>query len=92
MKKSILNLGKALNRTEQKLINGGSGTCAACTNVQFVEVNHNVFAKQCVGDLITGVSINEAQSHVSGGGNWCCDSCGGVTWDEVLAPSILPGL
>lgn len=27
MKKSILNLGKSLNKTEQKLINGGHWAC-----------------------------------------------------------------
>ena len=27
MKKSILNIGKALNRIEQKQINGGGGSC-----------------------------------------------------------------
>jgi len=30
MKKSILKLGKALNRTDQKLINGGVKTCIWC--------------------------------------------------------------
>ncbi|KAB1159546.1 hypothetical protein F7018_04340 [Tenacibaculum aiptasiae] len=33
MKKSILNIGKALNKAEQKLINGGTGiNYAQCLN------------------------------------------------------------
>ena len=88
MKKSILNIGKALTKSELKKVNGGSGSCAACTSVEWVEVNHNVFMEQCTGSLITGVSSSEAQSHVSGGGRWCCDSCGAANWDNLV--SIAP--
>ncbi|WP_299674810.1 hypothetical protein [uncultured Tenacibaculum sp.] len=33
MKKSILNLGKALNKVEQKTINGGFGPIRYCRNI-----------------------------------------------------------
>ncbi|WP_442267175.1 hypothetical protein ACSIGC_05645 [Tenacibaculum sp. ZS6-P6] len=33
MKKSILNLGKALNKVEQKTINGGFGPIRYCKNI-----------------------------------------------------------
>ena len=35
MKKSILNLGKALNKTEQQLVNGGKSISFPCSNYFF---------------------------------------------------------
>ncbi|MGQ3679026.1 hypothetical protein [Tenacibaculum discolor] len=35
MKKSILNLGKALNKTEQQLVNGGKSISSPCSNYFF---------------------------------------------------------
>ncbi len=32
MKKQILNLGKALNKAEQRTVNGGGGSCWMATN------------------------------------------------------------
>ncbi len=43
MKKSILNLGKALNKAEQKLINGGGLRCTSpnsCPTGQCCNANH----------------------------------------------------
>ncbi|AQS94453.1 hypothetical protein BXQ17_10420 [Polaribacter sp. BM10] len=74
MKKQILNIGKALNRAEQKQVFGGAtlaaeGSCA-------VRIN---------GSVWTGLSlsrINEVKKNMSAGDSvqWCCDGCSTASW------------
>lgn len=87
MKKSILNLGNALTREEQKKVFGGNlsassgGTCNACREPFVIE-------DAGPNDMVTGgcmsgvynVSREDAQAFVSGGGYWCCDSCSTASW------------
>jgi len=72
MKKQFLNLGKALNKAEQKQIFGGTiseeveegagGTCG---------YRHPSGATWC------NLSRSQAEGAANNmGGNWCCDSCG----------------
>ena len=74
MKKQILNLGKALNKAEQKLINGGNpgglddapGTCGYISPE---------------GSVWCNISKSQAKgSYENMGGNWCCDSCGTTSY------------
>ncbi|MBL4605569.1 MAG: hypothetical protein JKY02_07910 [Flavobacteriaceae bacterium] len=58
MKKSILNIGKTLNKAEQKSINGGAGcpqidprVCSACGG-------YSLFNGCCLGDQETWSCIN----------------------------------
>ncbi|MCT4699662.1 hypothetical protein [Tenacibaculum haliotis] len=70
MKKQILNLGKALNKAEQKEINGG-GTCSA-----HIPCGH----ESCGGgenNYLFNVSQAEA---IAFGGRWCCESCSTASW------------
>ena len=69
--KNLLNLGKALNKAEQKSINGGSlgGGCA-------IRIN---------GSVWTGVSrgrIDNVIASMSEGDSvqWCCASCDSASW------------
>ena len=83
MKKSILNLGTALTRKEQKEVLGGnpvagSGTCNACSE-PFI-MNDDLGVGGGCANGIYNVSREEAQAFVSGGGYWCCDSCGSASW------------
>ncbi len=97
MKKEILNIGRALTRVELKKINGGSGTCSACTNIGmnlFDGFDHHgnygyIEEAHCFGSLITNVSITEAQAHVQNGGGWCCDSCQSAHWSFGFEPSFI---
>ena len=43
MKKQILNLGKALNKVEQKKINGSGGSCWSATNADECQNNGGVW-------------------------------------------------
>ncbi len=56
MKKSILNLGKALNKIEQKQIQGGKVTCCSdspsCPNTNYVACI--VTGSSCT--ILTGIS------------------------------------
>ena len=82
MKKQILKLGRNLTRSELKTIQGGDpGTCAACQDVVFLDFGEGYEdITLCVGGYISGVSSATAQSHVSNGGRWCCDSCSSAPW------------
>lgn len=51
MKKQILNLGKALNKSEQKIINGGFIPGGICNGFEMYEVDH---CYQCVNTLLPG--------------------------------------
>ena len=71
MKKSILNLGKALNRKQQQLVFGGreddeSGTCA------YVVYNGD-------GEILVEKNVSKSTA-MSIGQNWCCDSCDSASW------------
>ncbi len=80
MLNEILAFGRILSKTEQKSVTGGgvqSGSCAAiipCT----IPGRHD---DTCGGgDLVFDVSKEEALSHVSNGGRWCCESCSSASW------------
>lgn len=54
MKKSILNLGSALNKVEQKEINGGMGA-TLCTHCGYITpykrtciINGSIFVEDCI--------------------------------------------
>ncbi|MFH7000933.1 hypothetical protein [Flavobacterium bizetiae] len=69
LKMSLASM-KNLSRTEMKNIMAGSGndeggTCCA---------RANGYETWC------GLSIESAKAYASGGGNWCCDSCGSASW------------
>ena len=72
MKKQFLNLGKALNKAEQKSINGGlteltyRGTCGY---------------RSPDGAVWCGITKSQAEgAYNNNGGNWCCDSCGSSSY------------
>lgn len=69
MKKQFLNLGKILNKAEQKIINGGfPGTCA-------------VMLYGYGGPVFENVSLNTALDTIAkNGGRYCCDSCNEASW------------
>lgn len=61
MKKSILNLGEALNKAEQREINGGMGEICACTsNYTQVSQHECTFTPRggFPGALCSGVIVN----------------------------------
>jgi hypothetical protein len=63
MKKQFLNLGKALNKAEQKQIFGGKynyggGTCTA----KCLDVNGNEFIVSCSGSSCSAVDYNGCTS------------------------------
>ncbi len=51
MKKSILNLGKAINKTEQKEIIGGIIPGGTCNGFEMHKVNH---CNECVNTILPG--------------------------------------
>lgn len=67
MEKNFMLQGATkLNKKEMKSVRGlGYGTCAFITKSGFV---------------MTGVDKAMAIEFSSGGGRWCCDSCGNATW------------
>ncbi len=69
MKKSILNLGEALNKAEQKQINGGRGTCS-------VRINGSVW------NGLSRSNIDNAIKKMDQGDSlqWCCSSCDTASW------------
>jgi hypothetical protein len=61
MKKSILSIGKTLNRTEQREINGGLGGVCACTsNYTQTSQNECEFTPRggFPGAICSGVIVN----------------------------------
>ncbi|MEQ6125286.1 hypothetical protein AAON49_13845 [Pseudotenacibaculum sp. MALMAid0570] len=61
MKKSILNIGKALNKAEQKQVNGGmNGICDCTSNYTQVSQNECIFSPvgggpfMCAGVIVDG--------------------------------------
>jgi len=60
MKKSILNLGKALNKTEQKQINGGVNPtgCAPGSPIYFQSGTCCVFPSPTTGQNCWGQIVN----------------------------------
>lgn len=83
MKKlSLKNAENLLTRKEMKLINGGyyttgSGGCCARAWHDYAPPLQGQYSS-----VACGLSMSEAQSYASGsgGGNWCCDSCGSASW------------
>ena len=69
MKKQFLNLGKALNKAEQRSIIGGlPGTCA-------------VMLYGYGGPVFENISKNTALKAIAAnGGRYCCDSCEEASW------------
>ncbi len=68
MKKNILNLEgvTVLTKQQQKVVNGGAGTCA-------VRYDNGV--------VMYNIDKALAVSQMSNGGtNWCCDSCASASW------------
>ena len=61
MKKSILNIGKVLNKTQQKQINGGNST-SGCFCGLFLRDEFGGCAYRINGDTFYGVEID----------NCCC--------------------
>lgn len=80
MKKNNLNLeGVAvLTKEQQKMVNGGAGTCYA------------LLGRAGDGHPIglEAASYQEVQDALAanGGGRWCCDSCHTATWLVSNAP------
>lgn len=69
LQKMSLASMKNLSRKEMRNITAGSGgsggtCCARATG----------YETWC------GLSKADAQAYASGGGQWCCDSCGSATW------------
>lgn len=81
MKRQILNLeGVAvLTKEQQKMVNGGTGTCAYRTS--FVDAD-GVIHIRTVRGVSQAEAFNAATSMAmdGGSGNWCCDSCGSASW------------
>ncbi|MFP4847141.1 hypothetical protein [Winogradskyella sp. PE311] len=65
--KNLLNLGKTLNKAEQKSVFGGFGSCAYYNGVTG-EVSYLLTSSQAQGML------NDASDH------WCCNSCDSASW------------
>ena len=57
MKKSILNLGKVLNRMEQKLINGGKFICCVSNPLcpSYAETSCIIIAGRCIYEPEEGI-------------------------------------
>jgi len=65
----LKNFKNVLSLSEMRVIKGG------------VEPEPNTCGyKTSGGTIACGVSKSVAQSAVSGGGNWCCDSCPSTTY------------
>lgn len=56
MKKSILNLGKAINKTEQKAINGGFGP-TVCSG-DFINHNTGDCGCYCYYDIVSNLCMS----------------------------------
>lgn len=76
MKKSILNLGKALNKAEQQLVNGGEGTC--CNTITYED---GYQYRSCGKTKEQALELlGDSYDDLGGSGpatvsHWCCSSC-----------------
>ena len=76
MKKTILNLGTVLNRSQLKQIKGG-GTCA--------------YYNSATGHVAYNVSRSRAKTSLAGpDDHWCCSSCEGASWYDGAAADEEP--
>jgi hypothetical protein len=77
---------QVLSRETLKQIEGSKGTCAVhlaagqSPTVSFSWSGSSYTQNPDGSITITGVSYNEAQNWVSGGGHWCCSSCASASW------------
>lgn len=87
-KVNFKNIKDVLSRDEMKQIvagSGSSGTCAAYRPAGSSPTSSGSFSASSMNynngnRTYYGVSAAEAQWLVSGGGYWCCSSCGGASW------------
>lgn len=76
----------SIDKKQQSLINGGTGTCGAYIPSRSGRGTNNFTAESLSvsGDsqVYRGVSYDEAHALIAGiaGARWCCDSCGSAQW------------